>query len=779
MADVIDDLQNAANSDAQGVSESQYATTDGKPYDEIFSNLNEEKIEELKSIIQTFNTKRDIWARMVEIIRCTLRRYFWLGIQHGFWNADTNQLQIGPNGGTVEDLNEEDLFAGDFNIYTQRGNIFISLFSQAAATSRAEPLKPGDSDSVKASQEAEKYISVYEKYNPPTMAQQEVGRLIWTDGRILSVTTLAEHPDISGIETDEEGNPVPFETELTEYFGVLETKVPFLEPFSKWPYCKVSRDMDILTAKDENPLFATKLSAWAKGLAPNDEIARMSRIATSENIAQVSSDTLAHLATEDRWWLRRSAFRSLSDEKQAFWIGGKVKGEDGTVSKIPGIFPRGCRVKFFGSVFCGAASVPMNDEVRVMHAMKGNGNSRPSLSDALIPIQMEYNDAVGMYSEMLHKCIPRIWINKDPVELAAILEQVSRYGEYSGLEGATGQPLEQMFFQEAGVDVPASAPEWMGNLQGPLSEFVTGQSPAVIGQEMEDNKTAAGRQLAVDTSKGLLALVWIPYNNFSASIVGQAARIAAKRDVDNISAVIPDAKGKDQTVSIDIAKMRAGSFLYTPKTDQNFPASFTETSNIWKSLLAAAPTNPLLAQNLQLPDNLVALRDGIGLDNFQIEGTDSRDLQLAEWAEMQKGDGPVVDQEATQQRDQQKQQMATQAIATIAPGQPAPPLPQEAPIMESTVPIDPETDDHVVHALEMFRILNSPEGQKIKVQSPPVWHDGKIHMLAHVAAAQQKGLVIPPPLGGAPPMPAMPPKPGAPPPPLPGGNNAPSTSPAV
>jgi hypothetical protein len=58
----------------------------------------------------------------------------------------------------------------------------------------------------------------------------------------------------------------------------------------------------------------------------------------------------------------------------------------------------------------------------------------------------------------------------------------------------------------------------------------------------------------------------------------------------------------------------------------------------------------------------------------------------------------------------------------------------------------------------MFRILNSPDGQQLKAKKPEVWQDGKIHYLAHIAAAQQKGFILPPPLA-APPPPL--PKPGA------------------
>lgn len=740
---------NLAAAVAEGSPEQTEETGESQDFGELCENLPEDKLEELRSVIQTC-AKRDQWARMVEIIRCTLRRYFWLGIQHGFWNADAQQFQVGPGGAPLggENVTDEDLFQGDFNIYTQNGKIFIAVFSQNAASSRMEPDKPGDPASVKASAEAEKYVRVYQKYNPPKMAQQEVGRLLWTDGRVVSVTSYEEDEDL-GTEEDADGAPMPRGTESTRYFGVLETKVPLIEPYKRWPYCKVSQEIDIFTAKFENPVFAAKIQQGAKGLNPNDELARMSRIATAENISQVSSDTLAHMVTEDTWYLRPSAFMDLAPDKRGFWIGDEQN---------PGLFPKGCKVKYFGSVFAGAKACAMSDEVRCMHAMPGNGNARPSLSDAMIPIQMEFNDAVGMYSEMIHKCIPRIWVNAEPEEIAAILEQVSRYGEYSPFSNETQQPLEQQFFAEPNIEVPSSFPQWVENLQGPLSQFVTGNSPALFGQQMEDQKTAHGYAQARDQSLGLMALVWVPYLQFAASIRGQAARCAGRRDSDSIAAVIQDAKGNPDTIKIDLSVMRAGSFLCTPVTDQNFPESWTETSNTWKTLIAAAPSQPIIAENLQEPDNLVAMRDAIGLKDLVIKGADSRDLQLSEWAKMQENEGPVPDLAATQARDQQRQQAAQQAVNQLAPGQSAPELPGMPPVLSSSVPIDEDTDDHVVHALEMFRILNSPEGQKIKQQSPEIWQDGKLHMLAHVAAAKNKGLMIPPPLGSAP-MPAAPIKP--------------------
>ena len=731
-----------------------YETKDGKPYRADFLNLSDDRINELREVCTKFD-QRDEWARMIEIIRCTLRRYFYIGIQHPYWNADAQQFQVGPAGATLggENSNEEEFFEEEFNIFTANAKIFMAVFSQNAAPSRMEPDKPQDGDSVKAAKEAEKYVQVYQKYNPPKSAQMEVARLMWTDGRVLAVTDYEADEEKCGVDKDGE----PQGAEFTKYYGVPETKVPIVGKFKKWPYCKVSRDIDITVAQDDNPEVADQIEGAAKGLVPNNEIARMSRIAVDEGIAQVSADTLAYLVTEDMWWLRPAAFRTLDKEKRVFWIGDKDKG-------IVGLAEKGFRAKFIGQVFCGAKQIAMEAQVRCMHALSGTGNSRPSLSDPMVPIQMEFNDAVGMYSEMIHKCIPGIWLNCGVEAMQAIMEQYSRYGEYHPFQSTNGLPISDNIFPEPTVDVPQSFPAWVQNLQGPLSQFITGNQPALFGANMEDQKTAAAYAQARDMSLGLMAIVWVPYLHFASTVRWQAARLAAKRDQEKISAVLPDKNGKSKTLDIDVGVLKRGGFLCSAITDQNFPESYTATSNKWMGLFEAAPQNPIAAQIFTEPDNLVALKDASGLD-LVIPGAQARDRQLAEWQLIQEGDGPIPDPQATLAQEQQKQQAAQQAVDQVSPGQQAPPVPP-APIQETTsVPIR-IGDDHIEHARTCRRILESDEVFEMIEERPEIVKDLEMHMTAHLQKAQKSGIVIPPDLLGIIEMPAPPP--GAMPPPAPG-----------
>jgi hypothetical protein len=743
-----------------------FATKDGEPYADDFSNLLDDKVAELRSICTAMD-QRDEWARMIEIIRCTLRRYFNIGIQHPFWNSDAGQFQVGPAGATLgnEDEGSEDLFEENFNIFTSYGKVFMAVFSQNPAPAKMEPDKPRSGDSVKAAREAEKYVEVYQKYNPPKSAQMEVARLMYTDGRILAVTDYETDEEKCGV--DDDGNPQG--AEFTKYHGVLESKVPIIGKFKSWPYCKVSRELDTVVAQEENPRIADQIEAGAKGETPNNEIARMSRIAVGEGIAQVSSDTLAFLVTEDLYWLRRSAFRHLPKDKQAFWIGGTQKREDGSKEEIDGLFKKGCRLKWFGPIFAKAKAVSMDEQVRVMHALPGDDNARPSISDAMVPIQMEFNDAMNMYSQMIHKCIPRTFLNVNAEEMAAIIEQFSRWGEYSAMQPQNGGNLNENVFQESHFDVPASYPEWVQNLQGQLPQMALNIQPAMFGGNMDDQKTAKAYAQAKDMSLGVMSIVWVPYIEFHSGIAWQAARLAGQRDDTKISAVLPLKDGKSKTVDIDASVLKRGGYLCSAVSDTSFPESPADKSNKWLGIYQAAEANPqgISAQILAQPDNAVGLKDAIGLD-LVMPGAQARDRQLAEWDLMQPqkgGDGPIPDEAAAQAQDQAKQQQAQQMVATVAPGQQAPPIPPSPEVKKASVPIR-VGDDDIEHARTCRRILESDEVWELINSAAPqleVVEDLVLHMQDHLMRAQKSGIMIPPDLAGIiPPLPPMLPPPGVP-----------------
>lgn len=737
--------------------------TPEEKYGPKFLKLPQERVQQLRDVCNKFNL-RDQWGRQIEILRCTLKRYFWLGLQHVWWDQDSTCFQVGQQGGAVttsENLNEEQgTSCQDFNIYKPNGKIFASVFSQNPASIRMEADRPKESDSIRAAREAEKYIRVYDKYNPPQDHQIQIGRLLWNDGRVIAIT----EPSDDGL------------TENTRYAGVLESKVPIYETLKKlWPYCKVSFDHDVVSMKEKHPEVADKITAGGKSATPNDEIARMARISTAESITQLSQDSLAYLTTEDEWYLTPAAFWEADEEARLFFVGGKGKDPDSDSDEEvehEGIFPDGCKLTWIGETFCGAKACALDAHIEVMHAEPGEGQARNSLGDPHVPVQMEFNDAMNLSAELLKYCIPGLWADMDETEGQAVLSQLAQYGQIRFKKKPEGEPLENSFFPEPQVEAPGILVEWIQNLQGPLTQLVTLNQPAMFGANMEDQKTAKAYQQALQQSLGVLTIVWVPFQNFSAKIHEQAAKIAAARD-EKFAALVEGKNRKTEAIEIDPEILRGG-FCCSAVPAQGFPESWQMKSQTVKGLMAAAPANPPLAATLQLPSNQEQVYESIGIPDFDIPGKDPRDKQLLEWSEIQKGEGPEQDTDAMAQRDQQRQTQLTQAAAAIGKQpQEMPPLPAQPPILKSSIPVD-DSEDHVNEALECSRLLNSPEGQKVKrtrdmgdgTNGKPgrngylLWLDLKLHMMEHVKAGKAKGFIFPPPIEGPPPPPMPLPKPG-------------------
>ena len=84
-----------------------------------------------------------------------------------------------------------------------------------------------------------------------------------------------------------------------------------------------------------------------------------------------------NLITFSRPWIRPWAFCAIEDKsvRDALLV----------------LFPDGCYVAFAGDTYCESRNETMDDCWRVMHALPGDGQNRPSVGDSLLQIQERYN----------------------------------------------------------------------------------------------------------------------------------------------------------------------------------------------------------------------------------------------------------------------------------------------------------------------------------------------------------------------------------------------------
>lgn len=283
--------------------------------------------------------------------------------------------------------------------------------------------------------------------------------------------------------------------EVISIAGGLELNTPvWANEMHEYPYLQWQAEVHRAKLKAAYPHAAHKMEATPSEGA-EDVYARVSRLSVEQGLPSIHpGDALMNLVTFDRTWLRPWAFYAIEDET--------VRNE------LLALFPDGCYVAFAGDVYAESRSESMDDHWRVLHALPGDGQNRPSVGDSLVQVQERYNVLSNMQAETYEYGIPPIYADPQVLDFDALANQVAEPAAHFPARARPGQPLAAGFFQPQPARVPPDMVQHQQELIGPVAQFLTGLFPAVFGGNMEDVKTASGYALARDQALGRLGLVW-------------------------------------------------------------------------------------------------------------------------------------------------------------------------------------------------------------------------------------------------------------------------------
>jgi hypothetical protein len=146
--------------------------------------------------------------------------------------------------------------------------------------------------------------------------------------------------------------------------------------------------------------------------------------------------------------------------------------------------------------------------------------------------------------------------------------------------------------------------------------------------------------------------------------------------------------------------------------DEQLPMSWAQQRDTIMQLMNAA--NPTIMQALMAPENLPYIKRAIGLVDFTVPGLDDRNKQYEEIYSLINGEPIVLPPD--------EQQM----IMAASMGQQ--PQPQELP----TIEIEPDVDDHLIHATICREWLVSDAGRLCKVENPGGYRNVLLHLKQHM-----------------------------------------------
>ena len=583
------------------------------------------------------------YSQRLRILRTRYARLFWQGIQYAMLNAGNNDfdfatatsgLQLGTN---LDDDPTGQRFEYVTNLYQARGMSFIALVSQDIPSWVSYPKSRESQEDITFAKAAFDVGDLIERNNDPYTGLQTISKYLFTDGMCVQYWRYVLDGERFGYKTmpvqgtrevvvdgqrmtvpSEDGEEqIPNGQEVVSYGGVLEWMVPvFADDFYECPYVQWAREPHRAKLKAAFPHAAKEIEANA-GLTSDQVYERISRLGVKMNISFLTpGDALEMLPTFTSTWFRKWAFKRFDDEK--------------LVAELEELFPKGCYVDFAGFEYCQSRSESMNDHIRVMHAMPGDGQNRPAVGDCLIDVQERYNTLSNLQAETYEYGIPPIYADSQVLDFDSLANQTAEPAVHFPARARPGMALADGFYAPDPAKEPVTLLQTMQELIGPVSDFLTGLFNAATGGPMEGvaGKTMGGYEIARDQSLGRIGMIYRRIKDFYVDGIGLGVEIFRKSRPEDVEVSFPGEHQEEKAKWIRLGELK-GNIMIEPEADESFPRLKSQQRSVLESMLANAATMP--PEFLKLFDsseNQAYVKNILGLSELKLTGEDAALLAM-------------------------------------------------------------------------------------------------------------------------------------------------------
>lgn len=553
------------------------------------------------------------FVRRQEVLQDAKIRFYDMGIQHVYLNG-TYQWTIAQPGGTYSSgPNSKNYFSeylDDYPILPAFGQIIRAKLSEHDPSVDFQPDDPNDPNDLESSKAAEAMRHDYDRNNDVKLLQQQIIYHWEMGGRCVVWTRSEDAPPRFG---DTTGNP-PRHVVSTAY-GSIEAKVPvFASRLRDCGYIILYDDPDIQKAKEDYSWIADKIDAGQMCLDENayERIARLGIIQNSSGRGSYGwniGDSLTHLIGRGKGFFRTNRFQGL-DEPFEEATEADVNPETGHVmtvcEKLSEMFPAGVHIVAVGQEYACSYGKSMDDCISISHPYIGKGQTRMPILYPMVVLQDRFNQGMNLIAESQDHLVPSTWIGATATEFAAITKQRAKPGAFRNLKDMpSGVKIQDVIYREPDYAIPASAMEFLQFIDGALPQFMLATPPSIWGAAMQDNKTAAGLQLAAAQAMGILGALWDMEAQVFADIYYQ--NCIAISDDENYpdQVIIPNINGRRSVV--EKASLTKGKFRCFVDKDSGFPESTnSQRQSMERTVGLLAPT-PLGMEIMGEPDNAQAL----------------------------------------------------------------------------------------------------------------------------------------------------------------------------
>lgn len=751
---------------------------DGEPV-----TLSQEQINVLRAVV-TRDANNELMSWREEIMQTWQQRLFNRGYQYILW-SNYNGWAFPKVGSGYHPLDPSSRSQYIVNIYSAYGQVISACLSREFPSVRFMPCRDDRDSDITAAQTASKISTYVQRTLGGKELLRRIGSILYTDGRAIGFTRYVKdaqrfgfaRPDEAegvvpedenaeemgsvspplentqplqedtGAETQDGGNEQgenagldqpaegmdesaernPRGQVVTTIYGALEAKIPMhANCLAEADYVHITWETDLSTARAGSPDKADEIQAGQSGPG-GDNIGRMARINCNSGMTNIfpGQDSRTSYVTHVYHWVRPSKFYDQSvpeAQRQA----------------LLELFPLGCLIYFKGNTFIEARNICMDNHLKMIHALEGDGAHRPSLGSFMVPIQRNLNNFVDLATDYLMRGIPLTHADSKLFNVDGINEQSNTVGivlPFNAPETPGDPVVGRYWFQEPQIPFPEALMPMIQLFMEDMPQLISGAYPALQGDATGEQETAQGMAMQIDQAIGRLGPCWDRIKESVCGFVEQAVKAMAKSG-EQILELVGEESLVVETQDLD------GNFLGFPEADEGFPETWYKKQARIGMLVTEAATNPFLASIVDTPSNLRLIKDASGLEELKIPKLISNDKQLGEIQELLK-DSPQPNPKLMEA------QQAIESAAVEAQANPmlAPAVQQAQQQAQSITPLVSSVevgkfDDNATEFQTCWEWLMSPTGRAMKNGSPEDkahYMNVELHAGEHQALMHQGG----------------------------------------
>lgn len=734
----------------------------------------------LKDMIENVN-KCDAAARIWEVLQAWEQRLFRRNYQ--FLNAGWKGWgMFGGSSGTsgasiLQTQNAMKLFS--CNVYGTRHKKIVSLLGRQVPGMDVAPIDDADPMDQAASEEADKYLKVFEFQADLARAVKKAAGYFYTDGRTGFLTyTVADQtrwgtelPDkkqetygmggSDGVSPETEmdddnrsmdsgsnlgvsdggmGSEQPARREVTFVGGKLEWKVPLMaDEEDEMGWVRYQHEVGVNLLREKYPWVEENIATQGN-VGGMDQIDRLARINVRLAVQASSSSGEAYKndATETVTFFRPSEYRTIKDKnvRQVFYD----------------TFPDGMEVWHAGGQLAMVRNCRMSKHVKIVHPYPGDGQNRESIGTNYLPLQKVLNANISLLDRYFRSAIARRFAMEPYIDTQLLNTQSNDPAKVTPVSDLSGKNLtiDQITGIESVPQPNSTMVEFIQWLIQGAPEAMDGGTAAAFGENdgEADQGVFKTTRLKRDQALQVFAMPWNALCEAVECISLQAIESAAENRTTGISASLPG----QQKLKVEIEKLQ-GSVL-VQRSSSEIPHTLAEEEERMMELMEQSKNVALYAAIMSDPTNLTKFAQFPSLQDLNVTGADAAEQQQGEFEILMKS-GPIpnpqipviqqhiaegqeqlvqaqaVDPQGVTGDAQQIQQMLSQLTQTM----------QSLPPLVSTVPIAQDnSENHTIHAAITLGMLTSPTGRKLKNgddDQKQIWQNLKLHWSEHMAMVKQ------------------------------------------